>query len=209
MTKQGSTAHGCLKITDSGLECIPFTSTGITLFVSHQPYRSLSQQLSCTQLQAYSPFHFLWKGYYVITKFIAACTQSNPSVLGVFCIKIRLNYSANTYKQDPLEFLLQQALLCNRILLCHRIAKARFHLQCFLDVSYVAHAHVFLVSLYFSQTFPEFLWGSPLGPFWSSVRCSLLDLIFSSVQNARKITMLWDTSFWRISRIVIGSCMWT
>jgi hypothetical protein len=37
----------------------------------------------------------------------------------------------------------------------------------------------------------------------------LLDLIFSSVQNARKITMLWDKSFWRISRIVIGSCMWT
>lgn len=59
MTKQGSTAHGFLKIADSRLECIPFTSTGITLFVSHQPYRSLSQQLSCTQLQAYSPFHFL------------------------------------------------------------------------------------------------------------------------------------------------------
>ena len=114
MTKQGSTAHGFLKITDSGLECIPFTSTGVTLFM--YPINLIDHclsKLSCTQLQ---PFPFSLKRVLCYRK-VHRCLYSTKSfssrciVLGVFCVKIRLNYSADTTSRIPWNFLLQQDIV--------------------------------------------------------------------------------------------------
>lgn len=107
MTKLGSTAHGFLKITDSGLECIPFISTGITLFM--YPINLIDHclsKLSCTQVTALSIF--FEKGIMlsqsssllVLNQILQFQVYSSWCILCQNQIELFCRY----YKQDPLEF---------------------------------------------------------------------------------------------------------
>ena len=152
MTKQGNKAHEFLKIIDS---------TGITLFM--YPFNLINHCPNNYRAHSYSPFHFLLKGYYIITNFIIVCAQPNPLVLGVFCVKIRLNYSAET-SRIPSKLRISLGIFAATGYCCSIEQQKLVSIYNASWMSLLLFIRIFfLFSL--SQTFPEFLWSSPLGPF--------------------------------------------